>query len=131
MIDKSHEIFTAIAAPLREKYRPIKVIGENVGIPAEFPCVAIDETYNIPTHLDTSSKEKYDSVTYRVQVFCTGANRRAQAREIFATVADVCWGLNLVRKTYTTMPEAYNSNIYCISATFEADIRDDGTIYRR
>lgn len=131
MIDASHEIFTAIAAPLREKYRPIKVAGENVGIPAEFPYVAIDETYNIPAHLDTSSKEKYDSVTYRVQVFCTGANRRAQAREIFATVADVCWGLNLVRKTYTTMPEAYNNNIYCISATFEADIRDDGMIYRR
>lgn len=131
MIDVSHEIFTAIATAVREKHTPVQVIGESVRVPAQFPCVAIDEIYNVPSHLDTSGKETYNAVTYRVQVFCTGDNKRAKAREIFATVADVCWGLNLVRKTYTTTPDVYNSNVYQISATFEADVRHDGMIFRR
>lgn len=131
MTDYSHEIFSVIADAVREKHSPVQVIGESVRVPAQFPCVAIDEIYNVPSHLDTSSKETYNAVTYRVQVFCTGENKRAKAREIFATVAEVCWGLNLMRKTYTTTPDVYNSNIYQISATFEADIRHDGMIFRR
>lgn len=131
MIDKSHEIFTAIATPVKEKHSPIQVIGESVRVPARFPCVAIDEIYNVPSQIDTSERETHNAVTYRVQVFCTGENKRAQAREIFKTISEICWGLNLMRKTYTTTPDVYNSNVYCISATFEADIREDGMIFRR
>lgn len=131
MIDYSHEFFTAIANRVREKYDPITVIGENVGQPAKFPCVAIDETYNAATEIDSADREKYSAVTYRVQVFCSGDNKRAQAREIFKTVSDACWELNLTRKTYTTTPDVYNSSAYCITATFEAVIREDGMIFRR
>ena len=131
MIDVSHEIFTAIAALVHEKHSSVHVVGENVNVPAQFPCVAIDEIYNVPSHLDTADKETFNAVTYRVQVFCTGENKRAQAREIFDTVSEGCWCLNLMRKTYTTTPTVYNSNIYCISATFEADVRKDGMIFRR
>lgn len=131
MNDFSHEIFTAIATLVREEHGSIAVIGENVSHPAQFPCVAIDEIYNIPSHLDSSSAEMYSAVTYRVQVFCSGESKRAQARAIFKTVSDVCWCMNLIRKTYTTTPDVYNSSVYCITATFEADIRKDGMIFRR
>ena len=131
MIDVSHEIFTSIATQVRAQYSPVTVIGESVSVPASFPCVAVDEIYNVPSHLDTSNQEAYNAVTYRVQVFCSGENKRAQAREIFKTVAETCWGLNLVRKTYTTVPDVYNSSIYQITATFEADVRHDGMIFRR
>lgn len=131
MIDVSHEIFNTIANAVREKHDPVQVIGESVRVPAKFPCVAIDEIYNVPSHVDTSEHEAYNAVTYRVQVFCAGENKRTVAREIFKTVAEACWGLNLMRKTYTTTPDVYNSNIYQISATFEADIRYDGMIFRR
>ena len=131
MIDVSHEILTAIATQVRSAHSPVTVIGESISVPAQFPCVAIDEVYNVPSHLDTSQQETYNAVTYRVQVFCTGDDKRAQARAIFKTVADVCWDLNLMRKTYTTLPDVYNSSIYQITATFEADIRHDGMIFRR
>ena len=131
MIDVSNEIFTALATAIRNAHSPIQVIGESISVPAVFPCVAIDEIYNVPSHLDTSGKESYNAVTYRIQVFASGDNKRAVAREIFKTVADACWGLNLVRKTYTTTPDVYNSSIYQISATFEADVRHDGMIFRR
>jgi len=39
--------------------------------------------------------------------------------------------MNLIRKTYTTTPDVYNSSIYQITATFEAEIRSDGMIFRR
>ena len=131
MIDVSNEIFTELATAIRNAHSPIQVIGESISVPAVFPCVAIDEIYNVPSHLDTSSQESYNAVTYRVQVFASGDNKRAMAREIFKTVAEACWSMNLVRKTYTTTPDVYNSSIYQISATFEADVRHDGMIFRR
>lgn len=131
MIDVSNEIFTVLATAIRNTHSPIQVIGESISVPAVFPCVAIDEIYNVPSQLDTSSRESYNAVTYRVQVFASGDNKRAMAREIFKTVADACWGMNLIRKTYTTTPDVYNSSIYQISATFEADVRHDGMIFRR
>ena len=131
MIDVSNEIFTALANAIRSVHSPIQVIGESISVPAVFPCVAIDEIYNVPSHLDTSEREAYNAVTYRIQVFASGDNKRAAAREIFKTVADACWKMNLVRKTYTTAPDVYNSSIYQISATFEADVRHDGMIFRR
>lgn len=132
MIDYSNEVFTAIGNAVRAKHgNDIAITGENVSKPASFPCVAMDETYNVPSQLSSSNAEEYAAVTYRVQVFASGEGKRANAREIFATVADTCCGLNLIRKTYTTTPDMYNSNIYQISATFEADIRRDGMIFRR
>ena len=131
MIDVSNEIFNAVATAVRAKHSPVAVIGENISTPASFPCVAMDETYNVPSQLDTASSERYAAVTYRVQVFCSGDDKRAKAREIFNTVAETCHGLNLMRKTYTTTPDVYNSSVYQISATFEADVRHDGMIFRR
>lgn len=132
MIDFSNEIFTAIGNAVRAKHgADVAIIGENTSTPASFPCVAMDETYNVPAQLSSSNTEEHAAVTYRIQVFASGEGKRMKAREIFATVADACYGLNLMRKTYTTTPDVYNSSIYQISATFEADIRHDGMIFRR
>lgn len=131
MIDYSIEIFNAIADQVKAKHPDVKVVAESVRVPAKLPCVTIDETYNIPSHLDSSGSEEFNAVTYRIQVFCSGDAKRANARKIFDTVANACYGLNLIRKTYTTTPDYYDNNIYQIAATFEAEIRRDGMIYRR
>lgn len=131
MIDYSIEIFNAIGNHVKAKHPDVKVIAESVRVPAQFPCVSIDEIFNAPSHMDSSESEMYSAVTYRVQVFCTGDGKRSMAREIFATVAEACYGLNLIRKTYTTTPDYYDNNIYQIAATFEAEIGRDGVIYRR
>ena len=131
MIDVSNEIFNAVATAVRANHPSAAVIGENISKPASFPTVAMDETYNVDSQMDSSSEAKYAAVTYRVQVFCAGDGKRADARAIFGTVADVLRGLNLIRKTYTTTPDVYNSSVYQITATFEADVRHDGFIFRR
>lgn len=131
MIDVANEVFTAVAAAVREQHDPVAVIGENVNTPASFPCVAMDESYNASAHGDSSGEETYSDVTYRVQVFATGDGKRAKARAIFKTVSETLHDLNLIRKTYTTLPDVYNSSVYQITATFEGTVRQDGMIFRR
>lgn len=130
MIDFSNEIFNAVATDLRSAYSGIKVVGEYVASPTHFPTVTIDETSNVPTHLDSGVQNKYAEVQYRVQVFCNGTGKRAKAREIYGTVAKQLSFLGLVGATYTTTPAIYNSEVYCITGTFRGVIDRDGVIYR-
>ena len=130
MIDYSNEIFNAVATDLRFAYEGIKVVGEYVASPSLFPTVTIDETKNIPTHLDSAATPKYAEVQYRVQVFCNGTGKRAKAREIFGTVAEKLNSLGLGGVTYTTTPAVYNSEVYCITGTFQGVIDRGGMIYR-
>lgn len=131
MIDKSNEIFNAVAEDLRSLYTGIQVKGEYVGTPAKFPCVTIDEISNIPSHQDSATYNKYAEVIYRVQVFSNLEHgKRAQAREIYAEVDRILMSLGLYAKSYTTTPAIYNSEIYSITATFGGIMGADGVIYR-
>ena len=132
MIDFSNEIFTEIFNTVKEVHgEKVKVIGEYVKIPDEFPCVTVDETHNVPYETD-SGAEKYSAITYRVQVFSNKrAGKRAEAREIYKTVSDKMFDMNLIAKTYRTTPDMYNSNIYEIQGTFEGAIDRVGVLYRR
>ena len=131
MIDVSNEIFDAVAKDLRSAYEEIKVVGEYVASPSLFPTVTIDEIQNVPTHLDSAGRNKYALVTYRVQVFSNlKTGKRRQAREIYARLDDVLQELGLFAVTFTTTPAIYNSEIYCITATYEAVVDRNGVIYR-
>lgn len=130
MIDFSNEIYTALRTVLKTAYPTIEVSTEYIESPSKFPCVTIDETYNIPVSKD-SGTQKYSAITYRVQIFTTGQSKRADARAIYKTVSDKMYALNLMGKTYTTTPAIYNSAIYEIQATFEGSINSSGVIFRR
>ena len=130
MIDFSNEIFSAVATDLRSLYEGIKVVGEYVSSPTVFPTVTIDETQNIPTHLDSAGLPKYANVMYRVQVFCNGVGKRAKAREIYGIVFERLSLMGLVGVTYTTTPTIYNSEVYCITGTFRGVMDRNGVIYR-
>lgn len=130
MIDFSNEIFNTVAKNLRFVYEGIQVVGEYVDTPAVFPTVTVDEIQNIPVHLDAATKNKYARVVYRTQVFCNGVGKRKKAREIYNTLDQTLMEIGLYAKSYTTTPSIYNSEVYCITATHEGVIGEDGTIYR-
>lgn len=130
MIDKSNEIFNTFAENLRLLYPGITVKGEYVDTPAQFDCVTIDETRNVPSHLDSAVRNKYAAIRYRVQIFCNSENKRSRARAIFSSVDDILMGMGLICKTYSTTPTIYNSEIYSITATYEGVIDQNGVIYR-
>ena len=130
MIDFSNEIFNAVATDLRSTYEGIKVVGEYVASPSLFPTVTIDETSNVPTHLDSSLQSKCAEVQYRVQVFCNGIGKRAKAREIYGNVAEQLSSMGLVAVTSSPTPAIYNSEVYCITGTFRGVVDHNGVIYR-
>ena len=130
MIDKSNEIFNTVAKDLRSLFTGVQVKGEYVETPSKFPTVTIDEIQNVPVHLDSAKKNKYAKLTLRTQTFCNGEGKRGKAREIFYSLDETLMGMGFFVKSYTTTPTIYNSEIYCITATHEAVIDENGNTYR-
>ena len=134
MNDFLNEIFTAVAAPVREAHPGVTFTGEYTRRPSSFPAATLDEIDNVMVASldDSSGEERYSGLTYRLQVFSNKkAGRKAEARAIFATADDMMRRLGFHRVTYTPTPEIYESTIYSITATYEAIIDSDGGVYRR
>lgn len=134
MIDVSNEVFTKVAKRLRDKYLNIKVTGEYIRRPSEFPTVTVDEIENTTVDRleDSSQNENFVGVTYRVQVFSNKqGGKRAEAREIFTTADAEMRSMGFRRVTYSTTPEIYESTIYSITATYEGVVSTSGYVYKR
>lgn len=134
MIDHMNEIFTSVAVPVRDAHPGVSVTGEYTRKPSAFPAVTLDEIENVPLSEleDSTRKEQYAGLTYRLQVFSNKkSGRKAEARAIFATADSEMRRLGFHRVTYTTTPEVYESAIYSITATYEAIMGLDGTTYKR
>ena len=134
MIDVLNEIFTAVAVPVREAHPGVMVTGEYTRQPSKFPALTLDEIQNVMVDQleDSSDLETFSALTYRLQVFSNKASgKKAEARAIFATADSVMRRLGFRRVTYTTTPEIYDSTVYSISATYEAVVDVNGTIYKR
>lgn len=134
MIDFNNEIFTTVANGVRTNHIGTTVTGEYTRRPSKFPTVTLDEISNVTVGWleDSSNEEKFAGVTYRIQVFSNDRNRKkAEAREIFATVDAEMRRLGFRRVTYTTTPEIYESTIYQITATYEAVVSTAGYVYKR
>jgi hypothetical protein len=134
MIDVNNEVFTNVAACVRDNHPGTRVTGEYTRMPSKFPAVTLDETQNVSIgHLeDSSNTEKFAGVTYRLQVFSNKQNgKKAEARSIFATADAEMRRMGFMRVTYTTTPEIYDSTIYNISATYEAVVSAAGYVYKR
>lgn len=134
MIDKLNEIFTSVATSVRSKHTGTTVTGEYTRKPSKFPAVTLDEIQNVVVDRleDSSNAENFASVTYRLQVFSNKrTEKKAEAREIFATADAEMRRMGFRRVTYTTTPEIYDSTIYNITATYEAVVSAAGYVYTR
>lgn len=134
MLDYMNEIYTAVATKVRATHKGVSISGEYVRRPSEFPAVTLDEIENVtvPELVDSSRREKFSGLSYRLQVFSNKeSGKKTEAREIFATADSVMLGLGFRRITYTTTPEIYESTIYSITATYEAIVGANGFVYKR
>ena len=123
MIDYSNHIFNYLA----ENYKG-NIIVQNIQVPSSFPTVTIDETSNTDVNLD-SDGARYARVEYQVQVFTTGDSKRSDARDIFLQIDNLLQ--KYLRKiAYTTTPEIYNSDVYCIEVTYRGVVDINGTFYK-
>lgn len=130
MIDIFNEVFTYLAAPLRDTFSGIRVSAEYVQIPASYPCVTIDETYNVEVESDSSNRERYNRVRYRVQVFSNKkSGKRAEARNIQNKVDELFRDIGFYRTSYSTTPDIINNTVYCITSIFSAVVDENGFVH--
>lgn len=134
MIDFSNTIFNTVATAVRNKHIGIKVVGENVRDPSEFPTLTVDEIGNVDVDYleDSSHEETFARLTYRVQVFSNKQGyKKSEARSIFDTANSEMRKMGFRRIAYTTTPEIYNSTIYNITAIYEGIVSKGGCVYKR
>ena len=130
MIDIFNEVFTQTAAALRAKFSKIRVTGEYVQTPVSYPAVALDEIDNIETEADSSDRERYNRVRYRVQVFSNkSSGKRAEARSIQKEIDLIFKSMGFKRTSYSTTPDIINNTVYCITTVFSAVVDENGYIH--
>lgn len=132
MIDYSPQIFSAVAIPLRNEFKGIRVTNELSDLAPVLPCVQIEESTNIPTDQDNGDTSDRAFLQYRIRVI-TGKNdgRISEARHILAFIDSILEPLNLRRKTYVPQSGLYNNSTYRIDTTYEAAITANGQLMRR
>ena len=136
MIDIYSQVFTALynAVKAVDAY-PNAVVEDEYpnALPGSFPAVTVAETryLNDRSLNDSSAREKFARVRYRVRIYSNKqGTRKSEARAIFAITDDVMWSLGFRRQAYTATPEIYHSTIYGISAEYESVVDENGMLYR-
>ena len=131
MIDYEVKIFNRVhsaAAPLCAKNRFVStVITEK---PTSFPAGSLIEMDNTTVRDRQSSTptENFALVTYQLTVYAT---TKSKCREVYAAADTEMIAMNFSRVSgqYVNMPE--NTKVFCYVARYEAEIDQDGNIYRR
>lgn len=130
MIDIFNEVFTQTATALRAKFKGIRVTGEYVQTPVSYPAIALDEIDNIETEADSSDRERYNRVRYRVQVFSNkSSGKRAEARSIQKEIDLIFKSMGFKRISYSPTPDIINNTVYCITTVFSAVVDENGYIH--
>lgn len=110
MIDKETEIFQAVSAALRKKYKGIYVIGADMSpTPPKFPAVSFVQTNNAvkAEHSTFDSLENVVSEDYKAEVFSNlEKGKEAQTKEITAFISDVMSNLGYERTFCEVVPNA-------------------------
>lgn len=134
MIDIYSQVFTALYDAVKAEYPKIKVEDEYPNaLPGTLPAVTLAETryLNDRNLNDSSDREKFVRIRYRVRVYSNKeGTRKSEARAIFSVTDHVMWTLGFRRQAYTATPEIYNSTIYGISAEYESVVDENGVLYR-
>ncbi len=101
MIDKENEVFQAVAAGLRKKYKGIYVVGtELITAPPRFPAVSLIQTNNsIRTEYATFDRlENVVKEDYKAEVYSNlETGKEAQTKEITTEISDIMNSLGYER----------------------------------
>ncbi len=110
MIDKEKEVFEAVAAALRGKYKSIYVIGAELSdTPPKFPAVSFVQTNNAVKNQYSTffSLENVVGEDYKAEVFSNlSKGKEAQTKEITGVISDVLAGLGYERTFCEVVPNA-------------------------
>lgn len=111
MIDIENAVFNKVATTLRSEYLStypkLKVYGEYVEYPEEFPCVSLWQTDNY-THLMSrtldSNEDNYVNVMFTTEVYAIGQDKKAVAKTLANRVDELMLGMGFTRSAMMVLP---------------------------
>lgn len=134
MIDIENEVFTQIAAKLREEFNGISVYGEYTKAPAKFPAVSIEEKANTVYQRtqDSGNIENHASLMYEVNVYSNKkSGKKSECKDIFSVIDDEFSAMGFTRILKDTIPNLEDATIYRMIGRYTAIVSKENEIIRR
>lgn len=134
MIDIESQVFSRIAARLRETFSGIYVTGEYVKTPPSFPAVSLVEMDNTPLvrTQTTDSVENHAVLMYELNVYSNKAvGKKTESRTIAGVVDDEMAAMGFTRIMLNPIPNMDDATIYRITGRYRAVVSKDNVLFRR
>jgi hypothetical protein len=134
VIDIENEVFTQIAAKLREEFNGISVYGEYTKAPAKFPAVSIEEKANTVYQRtqDSGNVENHASLMYEVNVYSNKkTGKKSECKDIFSVIDDEFSAMGFTRILKDTIPNLEDATIYRMIGRYTAIVSKENEIIRR
>lgn len=131
MIDAEVKVFNCVyqtVAPLCANKKFVSTIITKK--PTSFPAASLIEIDNrtVRSRQSSTPVENYSLITYQLDVYATS---KSKCREIYATADDAMIGMNFTRTSGQYMNQSDNAKVFRYVARYEAEIDQEGNIYRR
>lgn len=129
VVDIFNEVFTAVKTQL-SNYNVVSHYPEST---PEFPCVVMEELSNLAVDGTTdTSGEKYNELSFEVNIFTTGAEKSSKAKELRNVVDAILGDFYGMNRDYSgTMPSFLDNNIYRYTIRYSCVVDKDKKLYRR
>jgi len=131
MIDYEVKIFNrvhAAVAPLCANKRFVSTVITEA--PTAFPAASLIEinSRTVRARQSSTPTENYALVTYQLDVYATS---KSKCREVYAAADDAMIAMNFSRMSGQYMNNAENTKVFRYTARYDAEIDQNGNIYRR
>lgn len=134
MIDIENQVFSRIAARLRETFKGIYVTGEYVKTPSSFPAVSLIEMDNVPLRRTQTSDsvENHVELMYEVNVYSNkAAGKKTECKKIAGMVDEEMAAMGFTRTMLNPIPDMDDATIYRILGRYKAVVSTENVLYRR
>lgn len=130
MIDYEVQIFDdvySVAAPLCASK---KFVSKQIVSPSAFPAASLVEMDNstVRERQSTSREENFATITYQLDVYDT---TKAGCRKVYKAIDEKMLQLGFTRFSGTFVDDPNNTKVCRYAARYEANIDQDGVIYRK
>lgn len=134
MIDIENQVFSRIAARLRETFKGIYVTGEYVKTPSSFPAVSLIEMDNVPLRRTQTSDsvENHAELMYEMNVYSNkAAGKKTECKKIADMVDEEMAAMGFTRTMLNPIPNMDDATIYRILGRYKAVVSTENVLYRR
>ncbi len=122
MIDVENLVFTTVFDGMRTVHSDLNVVKGYIEETAEFPCVAIRETSNVPVQkMNTDDcAENYTQITYQIDVYSDKqGTARSECRDLLKLADEIMQGMKF-RRTHMSEPLNVKRTIFRQYARYTA-----------